>query len=778
MSSLPPPPLYNSGAGAPSSATSTNSTKTSTEPDAAETDAVDYNSFKSVLGPSFALESFAPRSPKMLELKAFLEKASELPAPSTTTTTTTKNSNIINPSNVPLSKPISSNSVPTLSSSLNLPSVEESFRKEYILREVESLNNPTPPSPFTLHPHTSSLSKLTSHLHSVTSLKHSLHSSHSSITSVLTLLKSLTSSSPSTSLHYKLQDLLTSLTSLTSHYNSLKIPLQYYTNIENARVIFGVKENELLSCWSTDESGGKILKRVGRVYDDECKVHLYGERFKGVMKGLELSGRFFKKNGGVDGAEVWGLKAEYLRKVGEGMVGSDVLGRLRKAVEEVKRVKGWEEVRLEKMEGSGVYVKWVKVCGVVRGGFEILGEEGKGEVLTEYTSYRVYLLKGSLQKYMDEIQSMGVVTVVRLCVTALRRLERMERQLFESFFGSEGEQVLKDYLVRLFTIIHSCLRRLVIKEVDTTVLCSVVNILRDEVKDDEAEWAKNETLKRIGEDAQERTVFLIRRELQKDVEGYKPKPTDIKPVGTMMGVEGEQAGEDVYESWYPPLKTTLFILSRIFNVVDMLVFDDIAQVSVAACVASFQKAAALKPEKLDSQLFLIANLLTLREQLAPFALELRQVDKALHFGSAGDAIRTFVSNRSQLFDLSGNNALLNFTNNIVPKVEETEVDKKEELDGTLRRVCNGLCEEIGSKVLADSCTQPTKAKLEGALERVNSFLGGDVLASFKLYLDENTVMILMKPVQRKIVKAYQDLKVEDEELKTTVSALVEAVKKI
>ena len=115
---------------------------------------------------------------------------------------------------------------------------------------------------------------------------------------------------------------------------------------------------------------------------------------------------------------------------------------------------------------------------------------------------------------MDEIQSMGVVTVVRLCVTALRRLERMERQLFESFFGSEGEQVLKDYLVRLFTIIHSCLRRLVIKEVDTTVLCSVVNILRDEVKDDEAEWAKNETLKRIGEDAQERTVFLIRREVR------------------------------------------------------------------------------------------------------------------------------------------------------------------------------------------------------------------------------------------------------------------------
>ena len=69
--------------------------------------------------------------------------------------------------------------------------------------------------------------------------------------------------------------------------------------------------------------------------------------------------------------------------------------------------------------------------------------------------------------------------------------------------------------------------------------------------------------------------------------------------------------------------------------------------------------------------------------------------------------------------------------------------------------------------------EPSEAALSNP-----KFLSRFARRSFKLYLDENTVMILMKPVQRKIVKAYQDLKVEDEELKTTVSALVEAVKKI
>ena len=69
--------------------------------------------------------------------------------------------------------------------------------------------------------------------------------------------------------------------------------------------------------------------------------------------------------------------------------------------------------------------------------------------------------------------------------------------------------------------------------------------------------------------------------------------------------------------------------------------------------------------------------------------------------------------------------------------------------------------------------EPSEAALSNP-----TFLSRFARRSFKLYLDENTVMILMKPVQRKIVKAYQDLKVEDEELKAAVSALVEAVKKI
>ena len=69
-------------------------------------------------------------------------------------------------------------------------------------------------------------------------------------------------------------------------------------------------------------------------------------------------------------------------------------------------------------------------------------------------------------------------------------------------------------------------------------------------------------------------------------------------------------------------------------------------------------------------------------------------------------------------------------------------------------------------------------KLQEAKIRVSEYLGGEVLESFKVYLDENTVMILMKPIQRKVVKAYQDLKVEGEEMKGVVEGIIEAIKKI
>lgn len=63
-------------------------------------------------------------------------------------------------------------------------------------------------------------------------------------------------------------------------------------------------------------------------------------------------------------------------------------------------------------------------------------------------------------------------------------------------------------------------------------------------------------------------------------------------------------------------------------------FEDLAQEAVSLCNVSLQKASetvkTLK-SRLDGELFLIKNLLVLKEQLAPFEANLVHAGKALDF---------------------------------------------------------------------------------------------------------------------------------------------------
>eukprot|EP01036_Dinobryon_divergens_P027874 gene27874-36723_t len=68
---------------------------------------------------------------------------------------------------------------------------------------------------------------------------------------------------------------------------------------------------------------------------------------------------------------------------------------------------------------------------------------------------------------------------------------------------------------------------------------------------------------------------------------------------------------DVYETWYPPMRSTLSLLSKLYGVVEMAVFEDFARRSIGA---------------LHGDLFLVRHLLILREQL---------VEKHLDFSPTG-----------------------------------------------------------------------------------------------------------------------------------------------
>merc|ERR1712194_642445 len=151
------------------------------------------------------------------------------------------------------------------------------------------------------------------------------------------------------------------------------------------------------------------------------------------------------------------------------------------------------------------------------------------------------------------------------------------------------------------------------------------------------------------------------------------------------------------------MRSVLRILSKIFRVVEPKVFEDIALQSVQSCTRSLRdgsKHIQKRSGTIHADLFLVKYLLTLREQLSPFDIDLRSVERQLDFSDAGKAVSRFLANRNRrLFSMSTENALVTLLREGV-SVNEESVDSKRDLEEALRNACNGFIDHI-SNVLAN-----------------------------------------------------------------------------
>lgn len=97
----------------------------------------------------------------------------------------------------------------------------------------------------------------------------------------------------------------------------------------------------------------------------------------------------------------------------------------------------------------------------------------------------------------------------------------------------------------------------------------------------------------------------------------------------------------IYATWYPPVERTLRLLSMVYRVVDAPVFSGLAHEAVRACVAAVSAAAAriaaAAPRgdedgaREHARLFLLWQLLCVREQMAPFDVDFGYTERRLDF---------------------------------------------------------------------------------------------------------------------------------------------------
>ena len=296
------------------------------------------------------------------------------------------------------------------------------------------------------------------------------------------------------------------------------------------------------------------------------------------------------------------------------------------------------------------------------------------------------------------------------------------------------------------------LRPLLIHEAEVDSLCRVVTALAEDVKSQIlALKLPRVVLKSIMSaldctvtDAQERLVYCAELRLRNEVEQFEPLHSqlsypDILEVavadskgsklrspshasGSGSGGNGSSKAaappiDDIVRTWYPPLRHTLGLLSKLYGVVDRLVFEDFARRAVSLCVRTLRAGAdgvRRSRSQLHADLFLVRHLLILREQLLPFDVRLTSVGWSLDFAPTGHALSNAVTNSNSWLRFDAQNALLHLAREGLPGLHEVQVDGKRELDVVLKTACAALKQSAVKSLLG---------ALEAFLAKVSAFVG-------------------------------------------------------
>ncbi|KAJ3190367.1 Golgi transport complex subunit 3 [Gaertneriomyces sp. JEL0708] len=333
----------------------------------------------------------------------------------------------------------------------------------------------------------------------------------------------------------------------------------------------------------------------------------------------------------------------------------------------------------------------------------------------------------------------------------------------------------------------------------------------------------------ILEDAQQRLVFRGQSYIREEIEGFTPREEelsilvrgrglpgpvairgewDARPVLGGSSIEVDEAADLVdpavgassdattesYEvppllsepsaitintlifgggEWYPTVPRTLYLLNKLSHALPSPIFADLAQDSVSLCISSLHAAASIissKQTTVDAQLFLIKNLLMLREQVSGFGdLEVRRREEALDFTALREAVAGLLNR-----NITGE-AVKSLIRAGGPVVIETRGDVKQAVDQELKRICENyvlqaakLCVEPitglvakvkDSRVSSSSHPLPSSAAVDEAyaqfLKAIQQHLGATAQKLADYLGDKKTESVLLRVIKTNILDTYE-----------------------
>ncbi|EFO25613.2 hypothetical protein LOAG_02869 [Loa loa] len=315
-------------------------------------------------------------------------------------------------------------------------------------------------------------------------------------------------------------------------------------------------------------------------------------------------------------------------------------------------------------------------------------------------------------------------------------------------------------------------------------------------------------------DVAERIVYRTSLYAQSDIAGFTPSSGDLaypEKLEMMKEIEKEHILEDdinatsptsvvnLYCLWYPTVRRTVLSLSKLFKCLEPLVFQSIARELLIACCQSLEDAAeeirnsATKKISrtrrfLDAELFVVKHLLILREQTSPYRVivplestpsnTISQRDYVFDFSKYRASASQLFHDRRRWFELTPNNAFLEFLLQVPLAVTEAAGDSRRIIDVQLKTHCHNLINATSDMIIFEFADYIAKAEETAAMpdfdltkndslkaSNMQNFAGQaykklthswpEIKRCFDLYIGfKETENILLQPVKKRIIDVF------------------------
>ncbi|EGC29162.1 hypothetical protein DICPUDRAFT_159298 [Dictyostelium purpureum] len=415
------------------------------------------------------------------------------------------------------------------------------------------------------------------------------------------------------------------------------------------------------------------------------------------------------------------------------------------------------------------------------------------------------------EKFQSLTKMSDISSMIRNSSLFMIQFYENEYQTFSLFF-SPPENIHECYpftnlLDEYSHQLYDTLRPVYIHIHSFETLCNLAHLIRNELIDDivlksvkYSNGFKN-SVERMLQDIQERLIFIIETYIRDEIRTYIPKPEDLdypnqlkifneqnSPMLTSGNSSPSLSYKSIYSTWYPTLEKSLTCLSKLYLVLETKIFEGLAQEVVEACTYTLMRASKMLSQKnepfiiIDSQLFLIKNLLTLREQIAPFDINFVIIEQIVDFPNLKHSLSTLY-NVGSLLTLSSNNPILSL---LSPRITNTSIDSKKDLEKELKQSIESFILSTANSVIdpllslltkisvflnqsiknqtdpmllsQQSFADPQRIKeiIEQVKEKSQTFLP-DVLSKMKLYLSPSTQTLLVKPIKTNIIDGFDQI---------------------